>query len=974
MKARHSTFCILHSAFCIATVALAAAAASATVAPGFLGVCEHVNDAGDGFFFRNRTFNVCNRAGITWLRVDFPWADVEPTQGNWQWDKFDTILDDAEAHGIQILPILDYGSAYGGHEKLVSDDLDGWTTYVSNVVTRYAGRLPAVEVWNEPNIGPDPDDPDKWYFWSGTTAQYVTMLRATYNAVKAIDPSIRVVLGGLSGECSGYVTDLYANGAKGCFDVMAMHPYSGSHAPDDVWKGNFLTGYTYYLRGYIEATREVMESNGDGNVPIWLTEHGWSTHSSGSTSEAKQATYIAKAMEIAADCGIEKYFIYNLIAYEGDLSNPEHCFGIIHNDYTPKPAFTAVQSKIRELTGAAADPYANYVWLTFGDYTDGQTVSWASAGYWSDGAAPSSGKDYLVDIGLFPDAKLLSSIVNHTALTFGGRSLTLGRIGGRAGYFSHEGWGSTVTVSRLVLNNGLTVVGGQTGINGEWLAGNATVASPAANPFTFESIIGQYAWARDYTLDATLSGASGTALRGLCRATEPGGASLNLAVNGDCSAYAGGFIADGPYVTLRLGAAALPAPSGADAITLRGGATFAPSGDGLTLSARTLVAEGGTGVIHVPARETFTLACPVTGTFRKTGAGTLVLDGTTGSGRFIADEGAVSVDADTAQFIAGIANGVVAYRSAEGVRTVLGVDSFEAPVRGTASAALLGWSGEGLVAAGTPTIGDPPGLPLPDATHTNALSLNGDSATRAYAAAFARDSQSFDFLVQVERQPAGADLPDFGAESVQLRLVFDSEGHPWALHGDASGAPAWSRLGFSLIDNDPSSGGAAAGGAGGAASPSFANGDWVRVSIDFDYSTNPDGLAFAQVRLDGSCLLTPNGWRTPATKAAGGSWLRLPAATASAHKVTSVEFDGALAVDDLVHAYHAPALAPAFPNGSITSADGIPFDWFDAQGIPRDPHGDPDGDHFDNARERISRKDPLDPLSQPPNFTILVVR
>ena len=52
-------------------------------------------------------------------------------------------------------------------------------------------------------------------------------------------------------------------------------------------------------------------------------------------------------MEIAADCGIEKYFIYNLIAYEGDLSNPEHCFGIIHNDYTPKPAFTAVQSSRR---------------------------------------------------------------------------------------------------------------------------------------------------------------------------------------------------------------------------------------------------------------------------------------------------------------------------------------------------------------------------------------------------------------------------------------------------------------------------------------------------------------------------------------------------------------------------------------------------------------------------------------------------
>ncbi|MBP5543981.1 MAG: cellulase family glycosylhydrolase [Kiritimatiellae bacterium] len=952
MKKRRSSFSIFNFQFSISFVALAASFASATVATGFLGVCEHVNDDGENFFYRSRAYNLCNRAGATWLRVDFPWADIEPTQGNWQWDKFDAIMDDAEARGIQILPILDYGSAYGGHDKLVSDDLDGWLAYVRNVLTRYRGRLPAVEVWNEENI-----TSGDWVFWSGTTAQYVTMLRATYNAVKAIDPSVKVVLGGLAGDCESYVSDLYSNGAKGCFDVMAIHPYIGTHSPDEEWKtGSIFNRRSHSLSLYISRVRSIMNANGDNGLPIWITEHGWSTQTAGTSgsagvSEADQAAYLARAMEVAANCGVGKYFIYNLVAYEGDLSYAEHCFGIVHHDYTAKPAFTAVQAKMRELSGSTADAYSNHVWLTFGDYVDGQTVSWASAGHWSDGAAPSADKDYLVDIGVFPDAKLLSTIQHHAATVFGGGSLTLGRVGGRAGYFSHEGWGSTVTVSRLVLNNGVTVVGGQTGINGQWLLGGATVASPASAPYTIESITNTYAWARDYTIGAALSGASGTALRGLCEATAPGGASLNLSVSGDCSAYAGGFIADGRHTTLRLGAAALRAPSGADAITLRGGAMFAPLEDGLTLSARPLAAEGGTGVIDVPAGFTFTLSCPITGTFRKTGAGALVFGGgMTGTGRIAADEGDVVVNDDTVRFLV------------PAPRTVVAIDSFEESARGVATAALPGWSGDGAVVAETPATGDPPGKPLPFATHTNALSFAGGVATRAYAGAFARDSQSFDFLVQVARLSNGGWREVFADDgALQLRLAFDETGAPWLLHAGASGAPAWSRLGFSL----------AAVGAGGAASPSFADGAWVRVSLDLDYSTNPSGLAFAQVRLDGSCLLADDGWRTPATKGAGGSWFRLPAAASAAHKVSSVEFDGALAVDDLVHAYHDPALVPDFPSGAVTSADGIPFVWFDEQGIPRDPGGDPDGDDASNRQEWRANTDPLDRASHPPTRAIL---
>ena len=38
---------------------------------------------------------------------------------------------------------------------------------------------------------------------------------------------------------------------------------------------------------------------------------------------------------------------YSLWSYEGDPSFAEHHFGVCHRDYSPKPAFRAIQSFIQ---------------------------------------------------------------------------------------------------------------------------------------------------------------------------------------------------------------------------------------------------------------------------------------------------------------------------------------------------------------------------------------------------------------------------------------------------------------------------------------------------------------------------------------------------------------------------------------------------------------------------------------------------
>ena len=997
-----TAFCILHSAFCIALLSTATAADSSA-----FGVCEHVAwsvSAGGEYENRTTVFDRAASAGIGWVRCDIRWDYcVNRDNGNWSWWQIDEVFSSAESRGIQLLPILCGKNPLTNAEA--QNDLDGWEAFAREFTSRYKGRFSAVEIWNEP---------DNTTFWNISAANFKNIMQRAYTAIKAVDPTITVVLGGVTAGGTDYLSSLYSNGVKNYCDVVAYHPYVWPHAPDEEWRtGNILSGYTYrgFIR-YINAVKSVMSSNGDGSKPLWLTEVGWPSGGNNGVSEAQQASYVTNAAAIAFANGVEKFFVYELKAPETSSSDIESHFGIMHTDYTFKPAYLAYRDYIVRKESGAADPYANAVFLIAGDNWD--TQSFATAGNWSDGLAPHSGTDYLV-ASLAPTG-LWMPLSGDT--TFGGRSLAVGRVGGLSGQVRNIGWGNTITIGSLALNRGRwrVAVGGDAA-TGMTVAGSATVNAPASEPFVFAADALEENKPRFFTLASTLSGAAGTALRFVA----DGDSSLLLTVSGDTSAYAGEFILDGGAVTGRFSNAALAGPSGAGAVTFQSGAVLAPTTNGQRLSgsSRTLASDG-TGRITVADGSTFTLAAPVSGIFRKTGAGTLVLDGDmTGNGRIAVQQGVVRVDIDTAQYISAIEGGQVVYcvpagslNSAQSIATVtvpgplstgdvvvsdgaaapgwiatvryesdgqghdtayidvtassstdVGTDSFEGPAVGTAASSLSGWTGDGAVATGTPDIGNPPGVPLPNETHAQVLALYGD-ATRTYANGFARDNQSVDMLVQV-KVAVDANWRTRIAQdaTAQLRLAFDETGHAWALHGDASSSDyVWSRLGRELAN-----------GAGSAEHDPYPNNGWIRVSVDFDYTTAAPA-AYAQIRIEGHAMRAADGAAAPGAAPTGGTWLRLPNTAAAAGKISSVTFSEAGAVDDLVHRYHAVGTAPDFAPFGGTDLGGIPRSWFDANGITRDPSSDPDGDDFANIREWRKGTDPADIGSHPPYPTTLILR
>lgn len=224
------------------------------------GICAHVSRHGDHELAAEE-FKLMRQAGIRWARTDFDWTTVQSNQdGPWDFSMFDETVDLAGKTGVKILPILAYDVPWASPAY---EHMDQWLEYVRKTVTRYRDRLRCWEIWNEPDLE---------QFWRGTPdpAQYAAFLKATYREIKRIDPSLTVLLGGVSGIPYEYIEGVYKAGGGDAFDVMAVHPYRYPETPE-----------ARSLREDLARLRTLMAQYGDANKPVWITEIGWPTHESG---------------------------------------------------------------------------------------------------------------------------------------------------------------------------------------------------------------------------------------------------------------------------------------------------------------------------------------------------------------------------------------------------------------------------------------------------------------------------------------------------------------------------------------------------------------------------------------------------------------------------------------------------------------------------------------------------------------------
>ncbi len=201
-----------------------------------------------------------------------------------------------------------------------------------------------LQVWNEPNIRP---------FWNTKPwdQRYVSLLRASYKAIKHADPSMKVVFAGLSRDAWNALDQLYRAGAGGNFDVTAVHPFTKK-----------VSGLVTILR----RVRDVMKRNHDGGKKMDVTEMTWPS-AKGKTSlgqdisvtPKQQAKNLSAAFKLLASkrksLKLGEVFWFTWLTFDKSHWNHFDYSGVVtlkkHGKIVKKPAFKALGQTALGLEG-----------------------------------------------------------------------------------------------------------------------------------------------------------------------------------------------------------------------------------------------------------------------------------------------------------------------------------------------------------------------------------------------------------------------------------------------------------------------------------------------------------------------------------------------------------------------------------------------------------------------------------------------
>jgi hypothetical protein len=227
----------------------------------------------------------------------------------------------------------DWARVPGSYFSAPPVDPSMYAAFTQKVVQRYGDRVADWELWNEPNL------PAFFGYAENRPQRYTELLKAAYPAIKAVQPNSTVIAAGLSPAFEQdappvFVNAMYAGGAKGYFDAMAMHPYvfPGGLAVDaqNGWSD-------------VEVVHQIMVDNSDGAKKIWMTELGAPTSdpSAEGVSQEEQARQITDVLWKAAQTGYSgPAFIFSIRDVNSALRrNRDDNFGaMLTSDWQPKVA------------------------------------------------------------------------------------------------------------------------------------------------------------------------------------------------------------------------------------------------------------------------------------------------------------------------------------------------------------------------------------------------------------------------------------------------------------------------------------------------------------------------------------------------------------------------------------------------------------------------------------------------------------
>jgi len=339
--------------------------------PFVVGVCAHELHKGDP---SGRAYAMMRDAGITSVRTDAHWAYVErqPNQLKIEpsWQRY---LKETARHGLSTQFILGYGNQHhGGGEKPRSEPVRAaYNRYVDFVTENLKGQVAYYEIWNEWDVE-DPRDP-------AFTQDYARLIADAAGIIRQRDPAATVLAGAVTSQGieSGFALRLLENGLMQSVDGLSLHPYVHCRG----WRRNTPEAWIDWMA---EVDKELTRAAGRP-VPLYLTEMAWPSHQGAcGIDESLQAAYLARAFFLARTLpNIKGMWWYDFRNDGTDKTEREHNFGLVRQDFTPKPAYP-VLAAISEIVsqyaylGRLENTANDVVMLRFARGEDELLVAWST--------------------------------------------------------------------------------------------------------------------------------------------------------------------------------------------------------------------------------------------------------------------------------------------------------------------------------------------------------------------------------------------------------------------------------------------------------------------------------------------------------------------------------------------------------------------------------------------------------------------
>ena len=272
--------------------------------------------------FAPSIFYTLNGAGVCHLRIwddQANWIDSETSRGVYNWKNLDTMLNEANTLGVDVL--FTFGKVPGWASSNPTDpncadgyhagdcappsDVNSGDNYFKEYVTalmQHTGtQITYFEMWNEPYNPP---------YWDGTPEELEIMVADAAQIIRSMNPNAviltpsispwknqQVFLTGFLNACQGNVS----------FDIFAMHDYTWGGPPEK-------------LVSEVQSVESFQTAMGLQNLPLWSAEGSdkeWSTF-----TQQQKNDFVARYYALELNYGSKRHYWYSWnVSTVGQLMN-----------------------------------------------------------------------------------------------------------------------------------------------------------------------------------------------------------------------------------------------------------------------------------------------------------------------------------------------------------------------------------------------------------------------------------------------------------------------------------------------------------------------------------------------------------------------------------------------------------------------------------------------------------------------------